>query len=176
MNLIANFRVELSVLAGYMLIVGPEMCQQYTMINLHPAEPGGPKGTWREVIWKLIETRAENTGVMMHLATPELDEGPPVTFCRFSIRGEPFDDYWLRLQSKTNNATNEQNNDETELFDLIRQHGLKREFPLIVRTVKAFSESRVKVENGKIVDNDGNIIDGYDLSTEINMIVNEKAA
>jgi phosphoribosylglycinamide formyltransferase-1 len=46
------------------------------MINLHPAAPGGPTGTWQEVIWQLIEGRAVETGVMMHLVTPELDRGP----------------------------------------------------------------------------------------------------
>ncbi|NIN00786.1 MAG: phosphoglycerate transporter, partial [candidate division Zixibacteria bacterium] len=65
-----EFRPDLCVLAGYMLIVGPEMCQKYDMLNLHPAAPGGPAGTWQEVIWKLIETGAESTGAMMHLVTP----------------------------------------------------------------------------------------------------------
>ncbi len=50
-----GFPAELYVLAGYMLIVGEEMCRRYPMLNLHPASPGGPKGTWQEVIWQLIE-------------------------------------------------------------------------------------------------------------------------
>ncbi|NQT73220.1 MAG: phosphoglycerate transporter [Chloroflexi bacterium] len=172
MKRLADFEVELSVLAGYMLVVGPEMCRQYTMINLHPAEPGGPKGTWREVIWELIESRAEHTGVMMHLATPELDEGPPVSYCRFSIRGEPFDEHWDKLNNQSLESVKVQEGEEIELFRLIRQHGLKREFPLIVSTVKAFSEGRVKVESGKIIDSSGNPITGYDLSEEIDQIVN----
>ena len=55
MKRLKGFEADLYVLAGYMLIVGPEMCQKYNMINLHPAAPGGPKGTWQEVIWLLIE-------------------------------------------------------------------------------------------------------------------------
>ncbi|GAH59253.1 unnamed protein product, partial [marine sediment metagenome] len=43
--------------------------QRYNMVNLHPAAPGGPTGTWQEVIWQLIENKAEETGVMMHLVT-----------------------------------------------------------------------------------------------------------
>jgi len=171
MKRLADFEVELSVLAGYMLVVGPEMCQQYTMVNLHPAEPGGPKGTWREVIWELIESRTEHTGVMMHLATPELDEGPPVTYCRFRICGEPFDEHWKILQAQSIAAIKKQEGEEIELFKLIRQHGLKREFPLIVSTVKAFSEGRVKVKSGNIIDNSGNTITGYDLSEEIDQVV-----
>jgi phosphoribosylglycinamide formyltransferase-1 len=94
MKQLEEFEADLSVLAGYMLIVGEEMCRKYDMINLHPAAPGGPKGSWQEVIWQLIETKAKETGVMMHLVTPRLDEGPPVAYCTFSIRGEPFDRYW----------------------------------------------------------------------------------
>jgi len=73
MNRLQGFHPDLCVLAGYMLIVGKEMCQRYNMINLHPAAPGGPTGTWQEVIWQLIDNEAEETGVMMHLGTPELD-------------------------------------------------------------------------------------------------------
>ena len=54
MQRLKDFHPDLCVLAGYMLIVGKEMCQQYNMINLHPAAPGGPAGTWQEVIWQLI--------------------------------------------------------------------------------------------------------------------------
>jgi len=171
MKRLANFPVDLVVLAGYMLVVGPEMCQKFTMINLHPAEPGGPKGTWREVIWQLIEGRAEQTGVMMHLVTPELDEGPPVSYCRFSIRGKPFDDHWQRMERQSLETIKAREGEEIELFKLIRQHGLKREFPLIVSTVKAFNEGRVRVENGRITDNNGHTITGYDLTEEIDRMV-----
>ena len=39
MRRLEGFRPDLCVLAGYMLIVGPEMCQKYDMLNLHPAAP-----------------------------------------------------------------------------------------------------------------------------------------
>jgi len=97
MNRLRDSHPDLCVLAGYMLIVGKEMCQRYNMINLHPAAPGGPKGTWQEVVWQLIDNQAQETGVMMHLVTPELDEGPPATYCIFPIRGEPFDKYWREI-------------------------------------------------------------------------------
>ena len=58
MNRLQGFHPDLCVLAGYMLIVGEEMCQRYNMINLHPAAPGGPTGTWQEVIWQLIDSKA----------------------------------------------------------------------------------------------------------------------
>jgi len=163
--------VDLVVLAGYMLIVGPEMCHRYTMVNLHPALPGGPKGTWREVIWQLIQERAERTGAMMHLVTPELDEGPPVTYCGFSLRGEPFERHWDRLEREGLEAIRAAEGEGFELFKLIREHELKREFPLIVRTVKAFAEGRVRVNEGRPADAAGRPIAPYDLSAEIDEIV-----
>jgi folate-dependent phosphoribosylglycinamide formyltransferase PurN len=56
---IEPFAPDLCVLAGYMLIVSEELCQKYDMINLHPAPPGGPTGSWQEVIWALIQNEAE---------------------------------------------------------------------------------------------------------------------
>jgi phosphoribosylglycinamide formyltransferase-1 len=151
-----------------MLIGGAEMCQRYNMINLHPAAPGGPAGTWQEVIWQLIEEKAEQTGVMMHLVTPELDRGPVVTFCTFPIMGEPFDRYWRELEGRSIGQVKAGDGENNHLFQLIRQHGLAREFPLIVATIKAFSEGRVRVSHDrKVVDAEGRPIGGYDLTGEI---------
>jgi len=163
MKRLQGFHPDLCVLAGYMLIVGEEMCRRYNMINLHPAAPGGPKGTWQEVIRQLTESNADTTGVMMHLVTPELDMGPPVTYCTFPIKGEPFDKYWRELE-KIKKIQGENN----PLFKLIRKHGLAREFPLIIATLKAFSQGRVKIEKGRVVDAEGKPIKGYNLSDEIN--------
>ena len=54
-------------------------------------------------------------------------------------------------------------------FRLIRQHGLAREFPLIISTLKAFSQGKVKIGKEKtVVDAAGNPITGYNLTDEIN--------
>ena len=92
---------DIGVLAGYMLIFAEEFAQRYDLLNLHPAAPGGPKGVWQDLIWQLIETRAERAGIMMHLATPELDEGPPVTYCTYSIRGGRFDELWNEVEGRS---------------------------------------------------------------------------
>ena len=95
----------------------------------------------------------------MHLVTPELDMGPPATYCTFPIRGEPFDRYWL--------ASPKGHNEEEPLFRLIRKHGLAREFPLIISTLKAFSQGKVRIKEGKVVDATGRPIKGYNLTGEI---------
>ena len=168
MKRLQGFHADLFILAGYMLIVGEEMCRRYKMINLHPAAPGGPTGTWQEVIWKLIEDRAQETGVMMHLVIPELDKGPPVTYCSFPIRGEPFDKYWKEIEGKPLAEIKANQDEKNPLFEKIREHGLAREFPLIVATIKAFSEGRVRIEDGKVVSASDEVIKGYDLTEEIN--------
>jgi len=171
MKRLQDFHPALCVLAGYMLIVGVEMCQRYNMINLHPAAPGGPTGTWQEVIWQLIDNQAEQTGVMMHLVTPELDKGPPITYCTFPIRGEPFDKYWRELEKLPSNSS-KRHGERNSLFRLIRQHGLAREFPLIISTIKAFSQGKVKITaDKKLVDAAGKPIKGYNLTDEIDKIV-----
>jgi len=162
------FRPDLCVLAGYMLIVGEEMCRRYDMINLHPAAPGGPKGSWQEVIWTLIENKASQSGVMMHLVTPELDSGPVITYCTYPIRGEPFDNYWRELDSRPIAAIKKEQGEKNALFQLIRRHGLAREFPLIVSTLKAFSQGEVKIEAGRLFDHKGIPISEYNLSDEVN--------
>jgi phosphoribosylglycinamide formyltransferase-1 len=173
MSKLRDFQPDLCVLAGYMLIVGPEMCSHYNMINLHPAAPDGPTGTWQETIWQLMEQQAEQTGVMMHLVTPELDRGPVVSYCRFPIRGAKFDVLWQQLDGKSVSDIKKAGGAHSALFRLIREEGLKREFPLIIATIKAFSESRVKVVSGKAMDSHGKIIPGYDLTREIDRLVSQ---
>ena len=158
---IEKFAPDLSILAGYMLIIGEELCQEYNMINLHPAPPGGPVGSWQEVIWDLIENKAQKTGAMIHLVTPELDRGPVVAYCTFSIKGEPFHPYW-------------QKGDKDMLFQLIRQHELAREFTLIISTLKALSQREISIRGGKVIDAQGKPINGYDLSEKVNNAVKGK--
>ena len=158
---IERFTPDLCVLAGYMLIIGEELCRKYNMINLHPAPPGGPVGSWQEVIWELIQDKAEKAGAMIHLATPELDRGPVISYCLFPIKGKPFDPYW-------------HSGDKDTLFKLIRRHELAREFPLIISTIKALSQGQISIQDGKVIDAHGRSIDGYDLSDKIDKAVNEK--
>jgi folate-dependent phosphoribosylglycinamide formyltransferase PurN len=171
MKKLQDFKQDLCVLAGYMLIVGKDMCQRYDMINLHPASPGGPKGSWQEVIWSLIEDNAAESGVMMHLVTPELDRGPVITYCTFPIRGGPFDKHWREIDGRPVAEIEKEQGENNALFKLIRQHGLAREFPLIVSTLRAFSRGEVRIEAAAIFDRYGKPISGYDLTDEVDRAV-----
>lgn len=176
MKRLEPYPFDLGVLAGYMRIVGEEMSSRYRLINLHPASPGGPTGTWQEVIWKLIEAGAEETGVMMHLVTPELDKGLPVTYCRFPIRSGPFDLLWREIKELSVAEIKARQGESNALFQEIRRQGMTRELPLMVATLLAFSQRRVWVEGGKVVDADGRTIAGYDLTDEIEEMVKGELA
>ncbi len=168
MSRLQDFDPGVCVLAGYMLITGEELCRKYDMINLHPALPGGPVGTWQQVIWQLIESEAEETGVLMHLVIPELDKGPVVTYCKFSIRGEPFDRLWQEIEGHSVEQIKQDEGKDNALFKLIRKHGLTREFPLIIATLKAFSLGKIKITSEKqVVDAESRPIKGYNLTEEI---------
>lgn len=170
---------DLIVLLGYMWWFSKEMCQKRPAINLHPALPEGPKGTYRDVIWQLIKGRATKTGVMMHLVTPELDRGPVITSCHFSIRGKTFNSSWQEIGKRLKKATLEEmakrEGEDYTLFKLIRQKGVIREFPMISWTIKTLAEKRIRIENGKVVDFQGQVLEsGYDLTSKIDAAVKDK--
>jgi len=175
MKRLEKFHPDLCVLAGFMLITGPEMCRKYDIINLHPAAPGGPAGTWQQVIWKLIENKADTQGVKMHVAIPELDMGPTATYCAFPIRGKAFDRYWEEIKGKSVEEIKAEQGVENPLFKIIRQHGAVRELPLTVATIRAFSHGKVRItKDRQVIDAAGHLIKGYDLTREIDHMVRDK--
>ena len=163
--------VRITVLAGYMLVLGPEMCRTYDMVNLHPAAPSGPAGTWQEVIWQLIGQRADESGNMMHLIIEELDKGPPITYGTFPIRGGEFDVLWAALDEKLKQKTlQEIARDQAEqqpLFAKIRREGALREIPLVVQTVKAFADGRIYLKDRRIIADGKPLAGPYCLNDDI---------
>ena len=145
-------------LIGYMLIVGPEMCESYNILNLHPAPPGGPQGSWQEVMRKLIESNAREAGCMMHLVTPELDKGPAVSYCTFPIVGSEYEPLWKEYYSTGNYS---------KLFSKIREEEFRRESPLVVHTIKAFADGKVWIDGKKIMTEEGEATKGYCLNEVI---------
>jgi len=175
MKRLKGFKPDLCVLAGFMLITGPEMCEKYDIINLHPAAPDGPAGTWQQVIWELIDKGADRQGVKMHVAIPELDMGPTATYCVFPIRGKAFNRYWDQIKGKSIEEIKGEQGEDNPLFKTIRQHGAVRELPLTVATIRAFSEGRVKITpDRQVIDAAGHPIKGYDLTEEIDAAVKGK--
>lgn len=169
---------DLAVLAGYMLIAGEELCQTYKMINLHPAAPGGPTGTWQEVIWELIKSDAAETGVMMHLVTPELDRGPVIAYVTFSIKDGGFnplrESFQRKLEKKTFEEIVREEGENEPLFAEIRREGVRRELPLILYTLKGFAEGKIEIDNGKVISGGKVLEKGCSLNEEIEKHLSEK--
>ena len=167
-KLIAQRPFDICLLAGYMLIFTPEMAGRYPFLNLHPAAPDGPTGTWQDVIWQLIDERAQRSGVMIHLATEELDKGPPVTSCGYSLRGPAFDELWKEIGDSTSAELREREGETLPLFREIRRHGAARELPLVIATLRAVAEGQVVIEDQRVVDAQGGTLEGsLDLSAEV---------
>ena len=124
---LSGYPFDVGVLAGYMLWMDDETCSTYDLINLHPALPSGPKGTWQEVIWQLIEKKADKQGAMFHLCTKEWDRGPALTYCSFDIRGAVYDRLWSRSRFKSRKNEHghhkEKMGESEPLFHRIRQDG-----------------------------------------------------
>ena len=167
MERLQGFSPDVCVLAGYMLIVGREMCHRYTMLNLHPALPTGPIGTWQEVVWSLIESGARETGAMVHLVTEDVDRGPVVSYFTLPIVGGPFDDCWRDTKGKSSTELKATYGEELPLFRLIRQEEYRREPYLLADTLNALSEGDVVVRNGQVLDSSGARIGGLCLDRQI---------
>ncbi len=137
---IKDFDVDIIMLAGYMLILSKFLCDKFTFINLHPALPWGPKGTWQEVINQIINEKHTEHGVMIHLVTEDLDRGPVLTYCRFRIK--EYD------------------------FDKIRQEGVQYELPLIKKTLLLLSQQKLEIIDKKVYYNKELLTKGLEISTE----------
>jgi folate-dependent phosphoribosylglycinamide formyltransferase PurN len=137
------------------------------MLNLHPAAPGQPAGTWQEVTWQLIEQRADHGGVRIHLVTAELDEGAIVTYCTFPLRGPTIDLLWQTAEHRSISDIRENDGESFPLFQEMRRRGTARELPLVVETLRAFADGRLRLEEGRIMAGGTRVVHGFDLTPEI---------
>jgi folate-dependent phosphoribosylglycinamide formyltransferase PurN len=170
-DLIAPFAMDLGMLAGYMLIFGPEMCARHDFLNLHPAAPGGPIGTWQRVIWQLVEQRAAKSGVLVNRVIPEVDEGPVIAYCRYSLRGPAFDPLWAAIEGRSAEDLQADEGEDLPLFRAIRAAGVAREIPLTVQTLVALGERRIRLVAGLPSTNAGPLSGGLDLTPEVEAVV-----
>jgi phosphoribosylglycinamide formyltransferase-1 len=126
---------DLGVLAGYMLIFTAGFTEAHPLVNLHPALPGGPIGTYVEVIRELIRTQAAESGVMLNVAIPEVDMGPVVAYSR----------YPLPPGTVAPEASDEAI-EATPRFEAIRALQVAYESPFLVAALQAFATGRVTLD------------------------------
>ena len=155
MSLLTSFSPDVCALAGYMLICSGEMCRRYPLLNLHGALPDGPTGTWQSVIWELIGSGATRTGAMIHMATEEVDRGPVLSHCELPIVGGRFEEERRELYGRTTDHIKSEEGEDNGLFKLIRSEGYRREPYLLLSTLRAVSDGRVRVRPGEALDANG---------------------
>lgn len=82
-ELVAGYRPDLIVLAGWMLILGTGFLEAFPnrVLNLHPAMPGAFPGTNAIARAHAAYQKGDikHTGVMVHRVIPDVDAGPPIT-------------------------------------------------------------------------------------------------
>ncbi|MCK9485237.1 MAG: hypothetical protein M0R73_00825 [Dehalococcoidia bacterium] len=142
-RLVEAYPTDLGVLAGYLLIFTEDFANSHPMVNLHPALPGGPIGTYVEVIRELIRAGASESGVMLNVAIPEVDMGPVAAFARYATRGEGFDDAWAALDPGVDDETLE----ASALFQALRAAQVRHEAPFLAAALQAFADGRLRLDN-----------------------------
>ena len=166
-ELLSPFEWDLGVLAGYYLITTEPLFSYRPLINLHPAAPGQPAGTWQDVTWQLIEQRVDHGGVRIHQTIAALDEGDIVTYCRYPLRGSGIDQLWSAIEGRPLEDIRSSEGESNALFQEIRRRGAAREIPLLVETLRAFADGRIRLEGGRIMAGGTKVVGGYDLTPEI---------
>lgn len=141
-RLVDQHPADLGVLAGYLLIFTPGFAEAHPLVNLHPALPGGPIGTYIEVIRELIRTDATESGVMLNVAIPEVDMGPVASFARYSLRTPALEPLW----TSTDRMLGDEALEATPLFEAIRAEQVRHESPFLVATLQAFADGRLRFE------------------------------
>jgi len=170
-RLIEPHGFDLGMLAGFMLIFTDVICVRWPLLNLHPAAPGGPIGMWQEVIWQLIASGADRSGITIFLCTTELDRGPTVTYCTYPLRGPTLDALWRQAQDRSVDQIKAAEGEENPLFKEIRRQGATRELPLIVATLRAFAGGRLRFEGLEVASRERTPFRGYDLTPEVEAAV-----
>ena len=127
---------QLGVLAGFMLIA-PDLCEWLPLLNLHPALPRGPVGTWQEVVRELIASEADESGMMLQRSTRELARGPVLTSGRYTLRGPDLDGLWT--------GTAQTAAEDSPLFQAIRARGVEREPHFVIASLQAVADGRVPI-------------------------------
>ena len=138
---LSAFSPDLVIFAGYKLIVSKELCEYFPIINLHPALPSGPPGTWQDVIWQLIQSKSTHTGATIHQVTEYLDQGPPIAYFKIPIHTDSFAPLWKEVNGRAVEEIQLHEGEDNGLFKAIRESGLKREGCLIVESLRYIAEN-----------------------------------
>ena len=130
--------------------------------------PAGPSARGSTVIWKLIEDRATEHGATIQVATDDWDKGPTATYVSFPVRGGDYDaKLWADVEGQDVADLRAEHGESLPLFHRIRQEGIRRERPLLLETLKALADGRLRIHNRQVVDPTGAPTPGLNLNPRI---------
>lgn len=175
MNVVGHDPTDIVVMAGYMLIIGEPELRGLELVNIHPALPWGPRGTWQEVIHQLIAEQAEDQGIMVHLVTKTLDRGPVISYCRFPIRGAAWDHLWEQWSRDITESSPREERERHPLFRKIRLVGEVRELPLLSGAIKELALGNIALRDKQIFVRGVRQEQGVDLTATIEEIVAQES-
>jgi phosphoribosylglycinamide formyltransferase-1 len=152
---ISRHSMDFGVLAGYMLIFDPQTCREYDLINLHPALPDTYKGTWEEIVTRVVDNNDKAYGATVHVCSPELDRGAIIAFDSFEV-----DPLRPRYDSKD------------DLVKAVRAAEVRREAPLLMEAIKMIVNGEIVLREGEVLDPQGRPLKGYpNLSDRVNGVL-----
>ncbi len=77
-NVLSNYSIDLIVLAGYLKMIGPNLLENYTIINTHPSllpKFGGKGMHGMHVHEAVIAAKEKYSGATIHFINDEYDKG-----------------------------------------------------------------------------------------------------
>lgn len=152
---ISRYPMDFGVLAGYMLIIDPQTCREYDLINLHPALPDTYKGTWEEIITQVVDNDDKAYGATIHVCSPELDRGSIIAYDSFPV-----------------GPLRSQNGSKDELVKAVRGTEVQREAPLLMEAIKMIVDREIVLRKGEVLDLQGRKQSGHrDLSDRVSTVI-----
>ncbi len=157
---IKGYDFDVIFLAGYMLVLTPELVDSFLMLNLHPSLPGGYKGKWEDVINGTIDDGRRDFGAMIHVVSSVLDEGAPLTYVKLELSGPGIDDLYAKAAGGEESA-------KKELFTIMRREEFAIERPLITKTLSLLSRGIVEIRYGSVRFEGKPVEGGIDITGEV---------
>ena len=85
----------------------------------------------------------------------------------FPLRGPTIDLLWRAAEHRSVTEIRDADGEAFPLFQEIRRRGSARELPLVVETLRAFADGRLRLQDGEILAGGTRIVHGFDLTPEI---------
>jgi len=145
LEMIEPWDADVVVLSGYMRILTDPVVDEYTVVNVHPAdlrfeEDGERVYTGFDPVYDAVEAGEPYTRSSVHLVTPEVDDGPLLTVSR------PFEVHRDLVDSLMDHGATDAVRDYVESH----QEWMKwmGDGPALAKALELLADDRVEVRDG----------------------------